>query len=92
MRSDDAVVRFPVRCPACHGEVIVEYRATDIIGALIHGRPIRLYAACHDKSWTPSYVEMQQIRAHIGATRPEWSNWAERSERSGNAMRSASDD
>ena len=71
MEDDEPRVRFPVSCPVCRNEVMAEYRRSDIVGALINGRPIRLYAPCHDKSWTPSYVEVQLIRAHLGATRLE---------------------
>ncbi len=71
MQDGEPRVRFPVRCPVCGQEVTAEYRTADLVGALINGRPIRLYAACHDTSWTPSYVEVQQIRAHFRATRLE---------------------
>jgi hypothetical protein len=66
MSEDEPRVRFPVNCPICRKEVIAEYRAVDIVGALINGRPIHLYAACHDKSWIASYVEVQQIRGRLG--------------------------
>jgi hypothetical protein len=71
MEDEDPRVRFPVSCPVCRQEVMAEYRRSDIVGALLNGRPIRLYAPCHEKSWTPSYVEVQLIRAHVGATRLE---------------------
>jgi hypothetical protein len=69
MEDDEPRIRFPISCPVCRKEVIAEYRTADLVGALINGRPIRLYAPCHDKSWAASYVEVQQIRAHLGATR-----------------------
>lgn len=68
MSEDDSRVRFPVSCPACRKEAAAEYRTVDIVGALINGRPIHLYAACHDKSWIASYIEVQQIRARLGET------------------------
>jgi hypothetical protein len=71
MQEGEPRVRFPVRCPVCRQEITAEYRTADLLGALINGRPIRLYASCHDASWTPSYVEVQQIRAHFSATRLE---------------------
>jgi hypothetical protein len=67
MASDEGRVSFPIRCPVCGGEVITQYRAADLVGALINGRPIHLYAACHDQSWVAGYIEVQQIRAHLGA-------------------------
>ena len=67
MGSDEGRVSFPIRCPECGKQAITQYRAIDVVGALINGRPIHLYTACHDRSWIASYVEVQQIRAHVGA-------------------------
>jgi hypothetical protein len=69
MEDDEARIRFPISCPVCRKETIAEYRTADIVGALINSRPIRLYAQCHDRSWIASYIEVQQIRAHLGAAR-----------------------
>lgn len=69
MAHDDRLVRFPVSCPTCGKEALAEYRQADILGALVNDRPIRLYAPCCDANWTAGYIEMQQIRAHVGATR-----------------------
>jgi hypothetical protein len=66
MSEDEPRVRFPVRCPVCRKEVVAEYRTVDIVGALINGRPIHLYAACHDTGLIASYVELQQIRGQLG--------------------------
>lgn len=71
--SPDELVRFPVTCPACGKEALAEFRRTDVAGALVNDRPIRLHARCCDESWTAGYVEMQQIRAHLGVTRLETS-------------------
>ena len=65
MSEDEPRVRFPVRCPVCRKEVVAEYRTVDIVGALINGRPIHLYAACHDTGWIASYVELQDAEGHI---------------------------
>ncbi len=68
MAGDESRVSFPVSCPVCGAKLIAQYRPVDIVGALINGRPIHLYAACHDKSWIASYVEVQRIRSFLGAT------------------------
>jgi hypothetical protein len=68
MMGDEGRVSFPIRCPVCGQEVVTQYRAVDIVGAIINGRPIHLFAACHEQSWIAGYVEVQQIRAHLGAT------------------------
>ena len=66
--ADDERVQFSVTCPECRKDVMVEYRSADIVGALINGRPVHLYAECHERSWRASYIEMQQIRGYLGAT------------------------
>jgi hypothetical protein len=67
--SHDDLVRFPVSCPICRTEVTAEYRRLDVVGALLNDRPVRLHAPCCDKTWTASYIEMQQIRACFDTTR-----------------------
>ncbi len=71
MAHDEPLVRFPVSCPICRRLVLAEYRHVDVVGALLNDRPIRLYAACCDKSWTASYIEVRQIGAHLGTARLE---------------------
>jgi hypothetical protein len=68
MAGDVRRVSFPVTCPVCGTKLIAQYRLVDIVGALINGRPIHLYAACHDIGWIASYVEVQRIRSFLGAT------------------------
>ena len=60
-------VRFPVTCPNCGQKLLTEFRCTDVAAALFNGRPIRLYASCHDELWTASELEMEQIREYLGA-------------------------
>jgi len=67
MPLDEGRVSLPIRCPVCGEQVITQYRTVDIVGAVINGRPIHLYAACHDRSWIASYIEIQQIRACLGS-------------------------
>jgi hypothetical protein len=74
MDPDDRSIRFPVSCPICRKTFLTEYRHADVVGALLNDRPIRLYAPCCDKSWAAGYIEMQQIRAYIGAARADAPN------------------
>jgi len=69
MSHDERHVRFPVSCPICRNEVLAEYRRTDVMGALVNDRPIQLHAPCCNASWTAGYIEMQQIRTHMGVAR-----------------------
>ena len=68
MAGDVRRVSFPVTCPVCGTKLIAQYRLVDIVGALINGRPIHLYAACHDKCWIASDVEVRRICPSLGAT------------------------
>jgi hypothetical protein len=47
--------------------LIGSFAVSDIAGALINGRRIRLYAICHDASWDASDIEVDQIREYLGA-------------------------
>jgi hypothetical protein len=69
--TQDDFIRFPVTCPICRTERLIDFRQSDVIGALVNDRPIRLRTACCDKAWTAGYVEMQKIRAHLNAARLE---------------------
>jgi hypothetical protein len=50
----DAVLRAPVSCPECAGELLTEFPAYAIAEALAAGDAIRLFASCHDKVWNAS--------------------------------------
>ena len=66
---NEAMVRFPVKCPECGIECGGSFRVTDVAAALTANRPIRLHAICHDRSWDASTVEQHQIRDYLG---PVW--------------------
>jgi hypothetical protein len=57
----ETTVKFPVVCPACGNEKVGKYPIGHIAEALMHGRPIRLYSACHGKYWDANDEELQQI-------------------------------
>jgi hypothetical protein len=60
-------IRFPVVCPACKQELLMEFNVADVAGALLDGSPLRLYATCHDQSWNATDVEVQQAREYLAA-------------------------
>jgi two-component system sensor kinase FixL len=62
---NEFAVRFPARCPVCGCEVLVTFRIADVLGALINGRKIRLYAICHDAAWDATDVEIRQLRNYV---------------------------
>jgi hypothetical protein len=61
------VVRFPVICPKCRQEVLTAVPIGIAAAALISGRPIRLYASCHDVYWDAHSIEIEQLREYMGA-------------------------
>jgi hypothetical protein len=63
----EAVIRFPVTCPKCRQEVLAMLPLGIVAAALISGRPIRLYASCHDVYWDAHHTEIEQVREYMAA-------------------------
>ena len=60
-------MRFPVTCPTCGKEMLVQFLIADIAAGLIAMKPINLRVTCHDVSWKASGLELEQIREYLGA-------------------------
>jgi hypothetical protein len=60
-------MKFPVVCPECAQENIGEFQIAVIATALITGKNLRLYSACHDLYWTATKVEREQLREYLAA-------------------------
>jgi hypothetical protein len=60
-------VKFPVICPKCRQESLSALPIGVAAAALISGRPVRLYASCHDVYWDAHHSEIEQIREYMGA-------------------------
>jgi hypothetical protein len=58
-------VKFPVTCPTCGYEFLSALRVVEVDTSIRLGRPLQLYAACHDRLWTASEHELQQIREYL---------------------------
>ncbi len=65
---EHSYIRFPVTCPRCGQESLIECRAVIVSIALHECRGMRLYATCHDVHWDASAVELEQIREYFGAS------------------------
>jgi len=65
----ESVVRFPVKCPMCGHESLVESSLDTILQTLATERPIKLYANCahHRVVWVASDIERGQIREYAAA-------------------------
>lgn len=64
------LMRFPIRCPVCDTELISYFRTSQLATALREGRPIRLFAICHDQAWRASEIELEQMREYLRALVP----------------------
>jgi hypothetical protein len=65
---DDSYIRFPITCPRCGKESLTKFRAVIVTIALIEWRSMRLYSHCHEVFWDASDLELEQIRAYLGAS------------------------
>jgi hypothetical protein len=63
----EPVFRFPVICPTCRKETLSTLKVGIVAAALISGRPVRLYARCHDIYWDAHPIELEQLREYLGA-------------------------
>lgn len=59
------LVRVPVVCPECGQEWLTEFSAAGLAEALDTGASIRLYARCHDRAWSATETEREQLRAYL---------------------------
>lgn len=67
-RIRDPSIQFPVSCPHCGAEIIGEFPVAEVAGALLSGnQELRLYAPCHRHYWSPSPLELNQIRQYLWA-------------------------
>jgi hypothetical protein len=65
---EEPLIKFPVSCPHCGAEIIGEFTVADVASALLStGEALRLYAPCHRHYWSPSPLELQQIREYLWA-------------------------
>jgi hypothetical protein len=60
-------MKVAVTCPECALESISELSIAVAANALLTGKTIRLYAACHDQFWTATFVEREQLRKTLAA-------------------------
>lgn len=79
-------MKFPVICPECARETIGEFQIAVIATALITGKNLRLYAACHNVYWTASPVEREQLREYLAVIRIDARERAEQPQESSDSI------
>jgi hypothetical protein len=60
-------LRFPIQCPRCARELLLELNVARVAAALLEEHPLQLYAACHNLFWVADEQERQQIREYLEA-------------------------
>jgi hypothetical protein len=57
--------KFSVTCPDCALESLSEMPIAVIASGLLSGKSLRLYSNCHDRYWTATYTEREQLRKSL---------------------------
>ena len=57
--------RFSVTCPDCALESVSEIPIAVIAGGLLSGQGLRLHSNCHDRYWTATFTEREQLRRSL---------------------------
>ena len=60
-------LQFSVTCPDCALESQSEIPIAVIANRLLTGTTLRLHSNCHDRYWTATFAEREQIRKSLAA-------------------------
>jgi hypothetical protein len=55
-------LQFSVTCPDCALESVSQIPIAVIAGGLLTGKSLRLHSNCHDRYWTATYIERENLR------------------------------
>jgi hypothetical protein len=61
----EPTLKFSVTCPDCALESVSEIPIAVIAGGLLSGKSLRLYSNCHDRYWTATFTEREQLRKSL---------------------------
>jgi hypothetical protein len=61
----EPTLKFSVTCPDCALESVSEISIAVIANGLLSGKSLRLYSHCHNRYWTASYIEREQLRKSL---------------------------
>ena len=63
----EPTLKFSLTCPDCALESVSELPIALIANALLIGKTLRLHSPCHDRYWTATFAEREQIRKSLAA-------------------------
>ncbi|MEO7206184.1 MAG: hypothetical protein ABI356_07545 [Steroidobacteraceae bacterium] len=58
----EPILKIYVTCPDCALGSISEMPIAVIANGLLTGKSLRLYSPCHDRYWTATFTEREQLR------------------------------
>lgn len=61
----EPTLKFSVTCPDCALESVSEMPIAVIASGLLSGKSLRLYCKCHDRYWTATFTEREQLRKSL---------------------------
>ncbi|MGC2660115.1 MAG: hypothetical protein WA324_19315 [Bryobacteraceae bacterium] len=61
----EPTLKFCVTCPDCALESVSEMPIAVIAGGLLSGKGLRLHSICHDRYWTATFTERDQLRKSL---------------------------
>jgi hypothetical protein len=66
----EPTLKFSVTCPDCALESVSEIPIAAIANSLLTGKSLRLYSNCHDRYWTATFTEREQLRKSLALYSP----------------------
>jgi len=63
----EPTLQFLVTCPDCACESVLSMPIAVIANRLLTGKSLRLYSKCHDRYWTATFTEREQLRQSLAS-------------------------
>jgi hypothetical protein len=67
----EPTLKFSVTCPDCALESVSELPIAVIASGLLSGKSLRLHSRCHDRYWTATFTEREQLRKSLAVLKME---------------------
>jgi hypothetical protein len=67
----EPTLKFSVTCPDCALESVSEMPIAVIANGLLTGKSLRLRSQCHDRYWTATFTEREQLRKSLAALKTD---------------------
>jgi hypothetical protein len=61
----EPTLKFSVTCPDCAQQSVFEMPVETIANYLLTGKSLRFYSRCHDRYWTATFTERENLRKSL---------------------------